>query len=71
MIKTFITGIVLGIAGVIAALYVVPVVDQHREQSIISMSTNGGNSEAFHVNIPIYATGHGMAGRGVDGRYPR
>ena len=53
MIKTFITGIVLGIAGVIAALYVVPVVDQHREQSIISMSTNGGNSEAFHVNIPM------------------
>ena len=53
VIKTFITGIVLGIAGVIAALYVVPVVDQHREQSIISMSTNGGNSEAFHVNIPM------------------
>lgn len=53
MIKTFITGIVLGIAGVIAALYAVPVVDQHREQSIITMSTNGGNSEAFHVNIPM------------------
>ena len=53
VIKTFITGIVLGIAGVIAALYVVPVVDQHREQSIITMSTNGGNSEAFHVNIPM------------------
>jgi len=53
VIKTFITGIVLGIVGVIAALYVVPVVDQHREQSIITMSTNGGNSEAFHVNIPM------------------
>lgn len=53
MIKTFITGIVLGIAGVIAALYVVPVVDQQREQSIITVTPNGGNSEAFHVNIPM------------------
>lgn len=53
VIKTFITGIVLGVAVVIAALYVVPVVDQYREHSIITVSTNGGNAEAFHVNIPM------------------
>lgn len=53
MIKTFITGIVLGVAGVIAALNFVPLVDQHREISVISVSPNGGNSESFQVNIPM------------------
>ena len=53
MIKTFITGIVLGIAGVIAALYLLPVVDQHREVSVISVAPNGGNLETFQVNIPM------------------
>ena len=52
MIKTFIIGIVLGIGGVIAALMFVPVVDQAREVSIISVSPNGGNAESFHVNVP-------------------
>lgn len=53
MIKTFITGIVMGITGVIAALYFVPVIDQHREVSVISVTPNGGNSESFQVNIPM------------------
>lgn len=53
MIKTFIAGIVLGVAAVIAALYLVPVVDQAREASIISVTPNGGNSESFHVNVPM------------------
>ncbi|MDX1517786.1 MAG: hypothetical protein R3288_13155 [Woeseiaceae bacterium] len=53
MIKTFITGIVLGIAGVIAALYLLPAVDQHREVSVISVAPNGGNLETFQVNIPM------------------
>lgn len=53
MIKTFITGIVLGVAGAIAALYFLPVVDQHREISLISVNPNGGNYETFHINIPM------------------
>ncbi|MDX1515842.1 MAG: hypothetical protein R3288_03325 [Woeseiaceae bacterium] len=53
MLKTFITGIVFGIAGVIAALYYVPVVNQHREVSVIAVTPNGGNAESFHVNVPM------------------
>ena len=53
VIKTFITGMVLGIAGVIAALYLLPAVDQHREISVISVAANGGNLETFQVNIPM------------------
>ncbi len=52
MIKTFITGIILGVAAVFTALHFVPAVDLSREISIISISPNGGNSEAFYVNIP-------------------
>jgi len=52
LFKTFIIGIVSG--GILAAvlLYFVPVVDQHREASLISVQPNGGNTEAFHVNLP-------------------
>lgn len=53
MIKTFITGMVLGIAGAIAALYLLPAVDQHREVSVVSVAPNGGNQEIFQVNIPM------------------
>jgi len=53
VIKTFIAGIILGVAGVLAALHFVPVVDQHREVSVISVTPNGGNSESFQVNIPM------------------
>lgn len=53
MFKTFIAGIILGIAGGSAALYYVPVVDQYREQSMITVSPNGGNNEKFHVNVPM------------------
>jgi hypothetical protein len=52
VIKTLIFGIILGVAGVFAALYFVPLVDQEREISIISVTQNGGNSESFHINIP-------------------
>lgn len=52
MIRLFITGIVIGITGAIAALYYVPAVDQKREASIIAVTPNGGNAERFHVNIP-------------------
>ena len=52
MLKTFIAGILLGVAGAAAALYYVPVVDQAREQSLIVVHPNHGNTEAFHINIP-------------------
>ena len=53
MIKTFITGVVLGIVSFGAALYLVPVVEQYREVSMITVKPNGGNAESFHVNIPM------------------
>lgn len=53
MVKTFITGTVLGIAAMVALLYAVPAVDQHREASIISVTPNGGNAESFHINVPM------------------
>ena len=42
----------LGVAGAAAALYYIPVVDQSREQSMIVVHPNHGNTETFHVNIP-------------------
>ena len=53
MIKTFIFGIFLGIAGVFTALHFVSAVDQHRESSIISVTRGGGNTEVFHVKLPM------------------
>lgn len=53
MFRTFIAGILLGIAGAAAALYYVPVVDQAREQSLIVVQPNGGNTEVFHINVPM------------------
>lgn len=52
MIKTFILGVILGIAGAAALIYYVPVVDLYREPSVISVTPNGGNTEAFHINLP-------------------
>lgn len=53
MLKTFIIGIVLGLLAGAAALYAYPVVDQHREASLVSVAPNGGNTESFHVNVPM------------------
>jgi len=53
LLKTFIIGILLGIVGAAAALYLYPVVDQHREASIVSVGPNGRNIESFHVNVPM------------------
>ena len=52
MLRTLIFGFLLGIVGTVAAAYYVPVVDQHRESSFISVAPNGGNSESFRINIP-------------------
>lgn len=53
MFKTLIAGIILGIAAGGAGLYYLPPIDQYREQSMISVLPNGGNSEMFHVNVPM------------------
>lgn len=52
MFKSFIAGILLGVAVGVAALYYVPAVDQVREQSMIEVKPNGGNIESFHINVP-------------------
>lgn len=52
VIRIFAFGIILGVAAALAALHFIPLVDQYREESIISVSTNGGNTETFHVKVP-------------------
>ena len=52
MLKTLIFGFLFGIVGTVTAAYYVPVVDQYRESSVISVFANGGNTESFHINIP-------------------
>ena len=53
MFRTLTVGFVLGLVASIAAVYFVPVVDQHREASVIAVAPNGGNMEAFYVSIPM------------------
>ena len=53
MVKTFIAGLAIGVAGVTAAVYLWPAVDQHREVSVITVAPNGANLETFQVNIPM------------------
>lgn len=53
MFKTYLFGIVLGVIGAFAAVYFIPVVDQARENSVIRVVPNGGNSETYHINIPM------------------
>ena len=64
MIKTFIAGLILGLAGAGALLYYVPVVDQVREQSLIVVHPNHGNTESFHVNVPTDRIVTGASGQG-------
>lgn len=52
MLKIFISGLVIGVVVVIAALYLTPAVDVTREASIVIVTPNGGNEETFHVNVP-------------------
>ncbi len=63
MLKTFIIGLLLGIAAAAGALYAYPAVDQHREASIVAVAPNGGNVESFHVNIPMDRVVVGAPGR--------
>jgi hypothetical protein len=52
LIRTFLIGIVLGVAAAAGALYAIPVVDQAREASITKVAPNGGNVEIFRIDIP-------------------
>jgi hypothetical protein len=52
LFKTFNLGIVLGIVLAATLVYFIPVVDQYRESSLISVHANGGNSELFHISLP-------------------
>ncbi len=63
MLRTFWIAILLGIAAAAGALYAIPVVDQHREVSIVSVTPNGGNLESFHINIPVDRVMVGGPGR--------
>ena len=62
MLKTFMVGILLGAVAAAAALYAIPAVDQYREVSIISVAPNGGNTESFHINMPMDRVMSGAAG---------
>lgn len=53
LLKTFFLGIVLGLIAAVAALSAFPAVDQVREASIVTVAPNGGNVEAFHINVPM------------------
>ena len=66
MLKTFLFGILLGIVVAAGVLYAVPVVDQYREVSIVSVAPNGGNRESFHINIPFDRVMVGQAGESSD-----
>ncbi len=63
MLKTFFIGILLGLVATAAGLRAYPVVDQQREQSIVSVAANGGNVESFHVNVPMDRIMVGKPGR--------
>ena len=62
LVRIFLVGIFLGLAGTGALLYFVPVVDLHREQSQVSVRANGGNVEVFYINLPRDRILVGLAG---------
>lgn len=48
--------------GAAAAVYFVPAVDLHREQSLIEVQANGGNLEEYRINLPRDRIMVGLAG---------
>ena len=68
MFRTFVFGIILGIAGAGALAWSVPVVDLHREVSLIAVQANGGNTETFRIDLPRDRIMVGLAG--VDNALP-
>jgi hypothetical protein len=53
LIKSFVSGILLSIAVSVSALYYIPIVNQVRENSMITVIPNVGNTEVFHANVPM------------------
>lgn len=62
MVRLFVIGIILGVAGSGALVYFFPAVDLHRERSLVSVQANGGNRETFHINLPGDRVLVGLAG---------
>ena len=62
LVKTFIFGIILGIAASAALAVFAPAVDLHRERSLIEVQSNGGNLEEFRINLPRDRILVGLAG---------
>ena len=52
MIKIFLLGIFLSIAASVAVLHYLPTVHHVRENSMITVIPNVGNTEVFHANVP-------------------
>jgi len=52
LIKTFLLGIFLSIAASVAVLHYIPTVNHVRENSMITVIPNVGNTEVFHANVP-------------------
>lgn len=52
MFRIFIVGMVLGLGAAAATAHLMPVTNQFREPSMITVQPNGGNSEIFHINLP-------------------
>jgi len=65
VIKTFVFGIVLGVAATLAGFFFLPVVDLARETSVVEVLPNGGNAESFHINIPMDRIAVGSSGTAV------
>lgn len=63
--KTFIAGIVLGVAGAAAFVYSYQPVDLRREPSHITVQANGGNVETFRIDLPRDRIMVGLAGERV------
>ena len=62
MYKTFVFGVVLGLASAGGLAYSVKAVDLEREFSHISVRANGGNLETFRINLPRDRIMVGLAG---------
>jgi len=68
LFKTFYFGIAFGLLGAFALMYSVPAVDLHRERSLISVRSNGGNAETYRIDLPRDRILVGLAG--VDNALP-
>lgn len=52
MFRTFVFGLVVGIAATVGLVYSKPIIDLHRESSLIEVRPNGGDTETFYISLP-------------------